>query len=224
MFDRDTSKVAGKRGGEVKTAQKARAARVNGRMGGRPSSRNLSERLLNRAIAPAQEKYVKRAWEDLFEREKYELRVYFQLSHLNDGVDLSVWKSKSRRMPKEIKYIVLRFKLAANLHMKDLPAPKSYVIEWRQRSAGEQDAWERKHRDTGIPCPPHKVKVDVRNLPYFSLFELNYRNGTLQTVQEIVQRGGSQWTAERAKTALAWLEAEHHGKKNDAHDKSMPTL
>src|SRR5450631_3735612 len=87
--------------------------------------------------------------------------------------------------------------------------PKPYTVEYHTRSLGEQDAWDRRHSESEVPCPPKKVSVDVRSLPGFNLFELKQKLGVTLTVTNIMDAGGGQWTKKRAEVAIKWLNATY---------------
>jgi hypothetical protein len=209
VFNVFSATVAGEKGGRAKTPKKQQTARKNGKAGGRRPSRTLVERLLGKRIAPVQHKYIEKAYGDLLGREKQLLEDYFQTKYILDKEPLHTlsWRAKSRRVPKQIRYIIRKFKLAANHYLKDVPAPKSYIVETRLRSPEEQAAWEQLHPD--VPCPPRKMRVDVTKMPDFSYFEFLYAKNPNLTAKTIMDAGGSRWTEERAEAALAWLKATH---------------
>jgi hypothetical protein len=220
MFNELNAKEAGSKGGIAKTKRKSQAARDNGKLGGRPPSKTLAERLLNRSIHLEQQKYIRQAFSDMLASERQQLEEFFQLKaglfeeyfahdeEMFRTMDNVVWRTKSRRVPKEIRYLIEKFRLAANHYLRDVPKPKPYVVDHLQRSLGEQQAWYRNHSGSGIPCPPIKGRTDVRTLPDFRLIELKHKNGVTLTVKDLTDISG-QWTKERAEAAIKWLNYEY---------------
>ena len=49
-----------------------------------------------------------------------------------------------------------------------------------------------------------------QNLPYFSLFENQFRRGVPLTTKDMVA-SGAEWHEKRAMAAIAWLESEYGG-------------
>ena len=219
MFNSLNAKAAGSKGGKASTTAKRKAARANGALGGHPSSRTLAERLLNRPIHPEQQKYIDMALSDLFASERLVLEEYFRLDrglleeyflHLGGkAMNSLVWRTKSRRIPKHIRYLIKKFKLAANYYLRDVAMPKSYTVEYQQRDLGYQRDWDRRHSKSRIPCPPQKVRIDVRSLPEFARFERFHKEGVDWTVEEILDGGGGLWTKKRALVAIEWLNATY---------------
>jgi hypothetical protein len=220
MFNKLNARQVGSRGGSAKTKRKSQASRANGKLGGRPPSKTLAERLLRRSIHPEQQKYIRLALSDMLANERHQLEEYF---HLKGGLIeeyyahdeemfrtlvSTVWRTKSRRVPKEIRYLIRKFRLAANYYLRDVPTPKPYVVDYRQRSLGEQEAWYRNHSDSRVPCPPLKGRTDVRQLPDFHLIELKHKNGMTWTVKDLTEISG-EWSKERAEAAIKWLNYEY---------------
>jgi ribosomal protein L31E len=208
VFNRLSAKSTGSKGGKARTKVKRQAARANGRLGGRPPSRTLAERLLKRSIHPEQQKYIDEALSDMLALERQQLEEYFQLKNgIAEAMNSSVWRTKSRRVPKQIRYLIKKFRLAANHYLRDVPAPKPYTVEYVQRSQAEQEA--RDHWHSGIPCPPRKVRIDVRDLPHFDFIELKHREGVTWTLEDMVKTGGGKWTKKCAEQAIKWLSATY---------------
>jgi len=220
MFNKLNARQVGSKGGSAKTKRKSQASRANGKLGGRPPSKTLAERLLRRSIHPEQQKYIRLALSDMLANERHQLEEYF---HLKGGLieeyyahdeemfrtlDSTVWRTKSRRVPKEIRYLIRKFRLAANYYLRDVPMPTPYVVDYRQRSLDEQEAWYRNHSESRVPCPPLKGRTDVRQLPDFRLIELKHKNGTTWTLKDLTDISG-EWTKERAEAAIKWLNYEY---------------
>jgi hypothetical protein len=221
MFNKLNARQVGSKGGSAKTKRKSQASRANGKLGGRPPSKTLAERLLRRSIHPEQQKYIRLALSDMLANERHQLEEYF---HLKGGLieeyyahdeemfrtlDSTVWRTKSRRVPKEIQYLIKKFRLAANYYLRDVPTPKPYTVEYQQPSLGQQRLWDIHHLDSRIPCPPRKGRVDVRYLHGFDLFESKHKRGTTWTVKSMMEAGGGIWSKKRAEVAINWLNYEY---------------
>jgi hypothetical protein len=100
--------------GRARSPAKRRAARENGKAGGRPPSRTLAERLLGRKLQPRDRAAFNRAVDDLLQREQQVLAAYFGCYHILDSRPLhtKLWRQRSRRPPKEIRYLIRKIKLA----------------------------------------------------------------------------------------------------------------
>jgi len=231
------AKEAGSKGGKTRTKLKGETARANGTQGGRPPTKTLVERLLRRSIHPDQQKYIDEALSDMLSIERLQLKDYFQVETEIDKVTLnsSVWRTKSRRVPARIRYLIKKFRLAANHYLRELPPPKPYSLEYRQRDPGVQRQWEVHHSDSGVPCPPTKVRIDVRGLPSFNLIELRHKGGMVWTVKDILEAGGGKWTKKHAEVAIKWLNAtyppgdlrnhtERQGERAPSHSDEPPVL
>lgn len=218
MFNKLSAKNAGSKGGKANTKVKGKAARANGRLGGRPPSKTLAERLLGRSIHPEQQKYIDVALSDMLSSERRQLEEYFQLDRgvlvefflLQSGkaMDSSIWRSRTRRVPKQVQYLIKKFRLAANHYLRDVPMPKPYTVEYEQLSLGEQQVWGRRHLESRIPCPPRKVRIDVRSLPEFRLIEFKHKRGVAWTVENLTEIS-DKWTRKRAEVAIKWLNATY---------------
>jgi hypothetical protein len=104
--------------GRSRSVAKRRAARKNGKLGGRPAKRTLPECILRQPLTKEQRKKLKEAgWNQLLlEAEAKELLDYFQAGPAligDDPMDTKLWQRKSRRMPKHILFIVRKFRLAS---------------------------------------------------------------------------------------------------------------
>jgi hypothetical protein len=215
MFNGSNAKENGRKGGKAKTAIKRKTARMNGKKGGRPRSQTLAEWLLGRTVAPQQYKYIKEAYDDLFVGEHQVLEKYFQTFGLKDPLNTTDWEAQSRRVPPDVSYIIERFKVAAKHHLKEVPTPKPFVVEYEPPEPWQRVEWERVHRGLSIPCPPRKVSVDVRRLTDFSFLEFIYERDGELTVETIMEACGSQWTEKRAQVVLDWIKYTHsteHGR------------
>src|ERR1019366_3209191 len=129
MFNSLSAKTAGAKGGLAKSKAKGKASRANGKLGGCPPTKTLAERLLGRTIHPGQLKYIEKALCDMLSSERRELQDYFQLEGgISEAMSSAVWKSKSRRIPKPIQYLIRKFRLTANHYLREVPLPQPYAV------------------------------------------------------------------------------------------------
>lgn len=201
MFNSSNAHDEGKKGGQAKTARKQRASRANGKKGGRPTSRTFVEQLLNQALAPNQLLCVAKAYTDLYEGQKQELHQYFDVPSIKDARQVPA--PKLRRLPKRIRYLLQRFKLAAAYHLETARPPSPYVREWKQRDEQAEKIWKRSHPD--VPCPYRQIKTDIRRLPNFKLLAWMYSTDPKTTTQEFKEVGGGVWHPKRLDAAMAWF-------------------
>jgi hypothetical protein len=204
MFDSESSRKHGSKGGRASTNAKRIAARVNGKKGGRPPSRTFVEKLLQHEIPAHHQKFIAKAYDRLFESEKQTLSLYFGVDFLN-----SLCAKLPTRLPEEIRYLLSRFKLAAKYHLRNAKPAKPYSVEWRQPSDAMRENWEMRFGDLNVPCPPRKVKVDVRYLPDFNYIATEFTKNPRLTARDVKDIGGGKWTIERAHVAIAYLKSLH---------------
>ncbi len=77
------------------------------------------------------------------------------------------FRPRDRKPNKRIRYIIKKFRLVANWHLRDVPPPRQKIYwEWHQRSPEKQAVWERLHPG-GPPCPPRKVRIHPTQNPNF---------------------------------------------------------
>jgi len=79
--------------------------------------------------------------------------------------------------PKEIQYLIKKFRLAVNYYLRDVPTPKPYTVEYQQPSL-VSSVMGYPSLDSRIPCPPER-RVDVRYLHGFDLFESKHKRERL---------------------------------------------
>jgi hypothetical protein len=208
MFTKKTAKVAGSKGGRVQSSAKVIAARRNGKQGGRPPSRTLAERLLGRKIKSEHAIYIESAYQELPFDERRRLERHFNAdAGFETPLASTLWRSTGRRLPESVKYIVDKFRLAANHRLKNVPTPKDYVVEYRNPSFEEEEAYRMTHE--GKSCPPRPYKTYIRYLHCFDYFEQKYVRGDDINVEFIMDFGGGAWTEKRAQAALALIKATH---------------
>jgi hypothetical protein len=119
------------------------------------------------------------------------------------------WRRKTGRMPKDVRYIVSKFKLGARhllSEMKEAAPPKDYVRVLDHPGPQELAAWQRDHPNhpTGTP-PPRYNRIYFCELPGFNLISRFYflKNPNM-TAQELIELGGGAYGAV-AEPLLAYL-------------------
>jgi hypothetical protein len=201
-FDDETAKDAGRKGGRSRSDKKLRAARRNAKKGGRPASRTLAERLVGQKLTAEQVQVIERAWsrnQFLLIAEAETLFGYFEVSFSHRtslSFDTTMWRRKTTRAPKEILYLIDKFRRAAKYHL-DLhrikPVP-NYVVVIRQRSREDCEEWERAHPDTDIPCPSRKFKQYFHELRLFNLLIPTFKQNPTMTAHDIEGWGGGAYS------------------------------
>jgi hypothetical protein len=207
VFNSSRAKTAGRVGGKSTSAAKLKAARKNGKAGGRRPTRTLAERLLGRKIHDHEREALAEAYKELLIAERTVLEDHFQLSTINDPLHTTLWRQKSRSPTKHIRYLIDKFRLALAYHARPQRPLKEYIVEVKPCPPERQAAWDR--RKSGIPCPPTRQKVYFEKMPYIKVFEARYRAGAELTAESILEEGGSTWTKKRAEGALTWLRSKY---------------
>jgi len=201
------------KGGYATSPAKAKAARENGKRGGRRATRTLAERLLNRKLSEDEHEQIKNLWRGnhlLLTGEGSTLLKHFGGEEWVDPLDImdsKRWRRTSRRMPKEVKYVVAKFRLSVRYHLKPNAQPKDYVVVTVPRSEHEERDWERQHPN--LPCPPRRQKLHLANLPDFNYFDALFARRPETTPQEVIAMGGSRYTRPIAEALVKYLRHKH---------------
>jgi len=192
---------------------KAKAARLNGQRGGRPATRTLAERLLNRKLSVDEHEQIKRLWQAnqlLLAREGPALLNHFGGDGWADPLEIMAskfWRRKSRRMPKEVKYLVAKFRLSVRYNLKPTAPPKDYVVVSDLRSEDEQREWERRHPN--LPCPPRRHRKSLASLPDFKYFDSLFARSPDTTPEEVMAIGGALYPRPIAEALVKFLRHRH---------------
>ena len=124
MFNSSNAQENGRRGGSIKSSKKQRAARANGKKGGRPAaSVFFMDQLLNESIHPSQFKYVLKAYAALYESEKQELKEHFGFTDIMNEPYMG--ESKLRRPPKRIRLSHRKISTGFQVLSVCCPSPQS---------------------------------------------------------------------------------------------------
>jgi len=192
---------------------KTKAARRNGQAGGRPPSRTLAERLLNRKLGVDEHEQIKKLWQGnqlLLNREGHTLLNHFGGEGWVDPLEImdsKLWRRKSRRMPKEVRYVVAKFRLGVRHFLKPTAPPKDYVVVTVPRSEYEEREWERRHPN--LPCPPRRQKLHLSHLPDFHYLDALFARRPETTAQEVIAIGGARYTRPIAEALVKFLRHKH---------------
>jgi hypothetical protein len=161
---------------------------------------------LRHKIAPEQHQAIATAYDELSESEKQDLVEYFQIDSIfNEPLLTRDWRSQRGRVPKRIKYVIRKIRFASQYHFKEISPQKPYIVEWDQGSLAEQDDWDRRHLDSGIPPRPRPVRVYLNKLPEYRHIEFLFKKDPNLDATTVMEVGGSSWTSKRAEAALRWL-------------------
>ena len=130
IYAAEAGRAGGHKGGKASTPAKRRAARANGKLGGRRPTRSLCELLLHQKLSRDQKIRLLQAWANgsvLLEREKQQFLEYFSSSSeyinptINHPLISDLWRRKSRKPPKEIRFLITKFRVAARHYMAVTP-------------------------------------------------------------------------------------------------------
>lgn len=207
---------AGEKGGGSRSPAKVRAARLNGKKGGRKRTRTLAEFLLRRRIPPEQYATIDEAFHSLTltypERDK--LKNYFAVDRTANSINLREFSAPDKKPTKDVQHVIKKFRLEAEYRMRKsgrrrLPLLRPYVVLRENRSPREQAEWERQHPD--IPCPPQAKRVYYRTLPCYRYYDFLFsKNPSLNlTAKAICQEQGAQMLEKIAEALLADLRQKH---------------
>lgn len=184
----------GRKGGQVRSAAKARAARRNAKKGGRPATRTLAERLMNQKLTPDQIEAITKLLgrnRPLLIVETDRLSEFFGVK-VDKQLDSTAWTRKTARMPKDIRYIVDKFRRGVKFHLGKVKPPKDFVVAYRTRSPEQQREWQQDRRHDGIPCPPERRKIFFRNFRGFRDVADQFERNPDMTVQDVSDLGGGE--------------------------------
>jgi len=114
------------KGGKSRTPAKARAAKRNGKSGGRPPTQTLAQRIFGRALRfPAKNTHwtakataLEKAVNNLFQGERQELQEYFDVPDLMSPAPYStvLFRKRDRRPNKRIKFLIQKLRNAFVYH------------------------------------------------------------------------------------------------------------
>jgi hypothetical protein len=214
-FTKATSSSAGRKGGKVTSEAKKKAARKNGRKGGRASSRTLAERLLGHKLTAAQHRSINlgnNSW--LMQSEVERLLQFFEAATVGTPFDSPVFRRKVGRLPRDVRFIVAKFKLAAEHFLPKAKPPNDYIVVSRPPSPEQSEDFRRLHPDTDLPAPYHRVKVYFTHFWEHKINVIRFRQNPKMTAQELIERSGSEYRIPGlAEAVIEWLRW-HYGSDN----------
>jgi hypothetical protein len=125
VVERDVAIEAARRGGQSRSTAKVKAAKNNGKSGGRPPTHTLAERIFGRRLRMpreskkrnARQSALGKAVDSLLDGERQELEEYFAVSLKSpEPYDKLLFRKRDRRPRKRIKYLIQKFRLAFEYH------------------------------------------------------------------------------------------------------------
>jgi hypothetical protein len=125
--ERQVAIDAGRRGGQSRSTAKVKAAKRNGKSGGRPPTHTLAERIFGRRLRMprestkrnARQSALGKAVDSLLVRERQELEEYFGVDLKEPApYDTEKFRKRDRRPRKRIKYLIQKFRLAFEYHAR----------------------------------------------------------------------------------------------------------
>ncbi len=214
VFNLFTGFEAGAKGGKSQSPKKQRAARANGRQGGRPRKRTLAEYLLRRRLVPEQHSAVDNALRSmtLSVPEQEALLAYFGVDRTS-SINVQDFRPRERKPNAKIRYIMRKFRMEVNHRLKDLPPPRPlrpYVVVYEPRRFEEQEVWEQCH--PSVPCPPRAKRIYFRKMPcyrHYDWFLSRNPEYRLPTAEHIKAAWGAEVTHKIAQAIVADLRARY---------------
>ncbi len=112
--------------------------------------------------------------------------------------DTKLWRRKSGKMPKEIQYLVRKFKLVVNhlIEQADARPVKDYYLKLHHPSPQECKDWTERFRDDrDVPPqpPPRRYKEYFSSTPNFGLVFLFFKDNPNLTNAQLLELGGGAW-------------------------------
>lgn len=203
--DRDRSAGAGRTGGKSKSPAKVTAAKRNGKLGGRPSTRTLLERILNRKVtADEHSAFRDKVLCHVLLGEQQYITNFFQTDW--EGTPTVSW----RGLPQKVRQAIRHVKAVSKIYSwKPRVKPvKDYVVIRVPKSELERQVWEQRHPDMPF-VETRPKKIYINNLPSYTYFESIFPHHPNLSEDEILAEGGSRWTREMAAALLKYLKSTH---------------
>lgn len=204
-FERDSAVTSGRKGGRSKSKAKVKAARSNGKLGGRPSTRTLIERVLNRRVTPEEWKniqtYVMRRI--LLGHQDF-IPSYFECDW--DDVPRKSW----RGLPLQVRQSIRHLKAVTKIFLPKFrpKPPKDYVVIRVPKLPGRREAWERRHPDMPFVATEPQ-KVPFTSLFNYAWFDRKFANGVELDEADILRNGEGKITREQATALLKYLKFKY---------------
>jgi len=205
VLERDRAVRAGRIGGRSRSRAKVKAAKSNGKRGGRPTTSTLLERILKRNVTP-EEWLVFRAkvLPHVLAGEQQIVTKYFQAEWME--IPTVSW----RGLPTQVRQAIRHIKAVAKIYpwRPRTQPPKDYVVIRVEKHPHEKKLWERRHPNMPFVMTRPK-KIPITSIPYYAYFNSLFIRHPRLTEEEIQQGGGSRMTREVAKALLKHLRFKH---------------
>lgn len=193
------------RGGSSKSPAKIKAARQNGRRGGRPSTRTLIERVLNRRVTPNEwEQLQKTVFRRILLGHQDFIPAYFECNW-ND-IPQKAW----RGLPRAVRQAIRQVKALTKIFQpKFRPKPiKNYIVIRVPKRDGEREDWEQRHPDMPFVAT-RPQKVHFKNIFNYAWFKRKVENGVALDEADILRNGEGKITREQATALLKYLKFKY---------------
>lgn len=195
------------RAGSSTSRAKVEAARRNGRNGGRPSTRTLLERILNRKVT--QGEYLS------FRHKVLRWILYDEQQRITDHFHadwMEIPTVSGRRTPLSVRQAIRHVKAAAKIYRwrpsARPKAPNEYVLIRVPKSEGERNAWERRHPDMPFVMT-RPQKLPISSLPDYAWFDQKFAMGVDLDVDDILRNCEGKITRETAVAIVKHLKFKH---------------
>jgi hypothetical protein len=215
IVERDVAIDAARRGGKSRSSAKVRAAKRNGKLGGRPCTLTVAHHLFGRELTSEDRKRLPDVLHQLLVREKEMLKGYFGVSPDDvTALNSTPCPKKERKPAKEVRYLLAKLRLAAEhlMPQRATKPPKDYVVVRGPKTEGERNAWERLHPDMPfVTTRPKRIRFE-QMASYRHLDMLLTHNPNLSfSVSDVKEEEGSRLaiTDEVAEAVLEYLKFKH---------------
>jgi hypothetical protein len=199
--------------GRSTSTAKKRAARQNGKKGGRPHTRTLGEFLLRQKLNKDQHNAIREAVFRLTSREQKWFKDYFGLPKYYPELGTTDFTLHRQKPGAEMQHIITKFRLMARYLLSEWrsPArmPKNYVVIRVPKHAGEREGWEQRHPNMPFVATRPEKRFFKRMGPFKHLSLLLSKNPNRVFTVEDVKDMDKALTTEAAEALLAYLRFKH---------------
>ncbi len=198
-------------GGYSKTPAKVAAARANGRkctkgMGGRPSTRTLIERVLNRRIdADAWKQIRAKLFRYILVMEQEAVPAFFECEW-ND-IPCKSW----RGLPQYVRQAIRHIKAAAKIYLPKqfkVKPIKDYIVVRVPKVPGSRERWEHLHPDMPFVAT-YPQKIPMKMIFNYEWFDRQFARGVTLDEADILRNGEGKITREHAVALLKYLKFKY---------------
>lgn len=199
--------------GRSTSPAKKKAARQNGKKGGRPHTRTLGEYLLRQKLNKDQHSGIREAVFRLTSREQKWFMEYFGLPKHYPELGTTAFTLHRRKPGAEMQHIIAKFRLMARWLLSEWRSPdrkpKDYVVIRVPKHEGERKAWERQHPNMPFVATRPEKRFFERMGSFKHLSLLLSKNPNRVFTVEDVKDMDKALTTEAAQALLAYLRFKH---------------